>query len=390
MSALPVSLTQKSQLLKYLLFLAFVALVLVMNNYIYGRAVGGFWGNYVLPCIFWGTVIVLIHSQSLPRPAAKLRYRPMLNWLAFLSGLAGVLTVYAAGLLEGFGSSPYELSLKGIVINILYLGTTTAGIEFSRSWFIHKIFKKQALKGIIIISLLYALFSFSLTRLNSLSSKIEIVKFIGKTCLPAFSESTLATYLAFLGGPLPALVYRGTLQAFHWFMPVLPDLGWLTQALLDTFVPALSLAMVYHIYIQEAEKNRKKEKGNPIGWVTTSILSILLIWFAVGVFNIFPTAIVSGSMAPAIKTGDIVIVKRLPAGEIMENDIIQFRGKNASITHRVIAIKETEQGIKAFQTKGDANNSPDTELVYPEQIMGKVVYVIPKAGWITIALRNRR
>jgi signal peptidase len=121
----------------------------------------------------------------------------------------------------------------------------------------------------------------------------------------------------------------------------------------------------------------------------TSGACVLIIWFSVGVFSYFPTAIVSGSMSPEIGVGDVVIVKREPAGAIEVGDVIQFRDGDLRIAHRVVEIGEDEAGGKVFWTKGDANKNRDADPVLPEQVIGRVVYKIPKVGWVTIWARSR-
>ena len=126
--------------------------------------------------------------------------------------------------------------------------------------------------------------------------------------------------------------------------------------------------------------------------MAASAASVLLIWFAVGVFSIFPTVIVSGSMSPAIDIGDIVIVERIHPEKSMEKveigDVIQFRDGGVKVTHRVIDIKEDERGLPLYITQGDDNPSPDSEPVEAEQFVGKVKTVVPKVGWATIWMRS--
>ena len=55
--------------------------------------------------------------------------------------------------------------------------------------------------------------------------------------------------------------------------------------------------------------------------------------------------------------------------------------------HRVVEIKH-EGNTKLFVTKGDANKDIDPEPVHPSQITGKVVFVIPKVGWVGIIIRD--
>lgn len=88
----------------------------------------------------------------------------------------------------------------------------------------------------------------------------------------------------------------------------------------------------------------------------------------------------TGSMVPAVNINDLVIVKIDKSPKI--GDIITYQKGNAFITHRVVeSYKET------YVTRGDANNTKD-EAIKKDQIVGKVVKVIPNFGAIRKTLLN--
>lgn len=97
-------------------------------------------------------------------------------------------------------------------------------------------------------------------------------------------------------------------------------------------------------------------------------------------FTIFEVA--SGSMAPSINVGDIVVVKFTK--DIKNNDIITYRENDYFITHRVINI----DGEKII-AKGDYNDSIDKE-VNINDVLGKVVKIIPGVGiWKKVFLNTK-
>jgi signal peptidase len=84
----------------------------------------------------------------------------------------------------------------------------------------------------------------------------------------------------------------------------------------------------------------------------------------------------TGSMAPSIRPGDVVI--DVPAKNIRLGEVITFpRVVGSYTTHRVVAV--TSRGI---ETKGDANPSPDYGYVTPSEVAGREVAVVPKAGYV--------
>lgn len=81
--------------------------------------------------------------------------------------------------------------------------------------------------------------------------------------------------------------------------------------------------------------------------------------------------VMSGSMSPALRPGDLVIVKveePIDIGDMVTVELGEF-----TYTHRVV--EKLEDG--RFRLKGDANEDPDLGLIEASQIIGKVVLVFP-------------
>ncbi len=105
--------------------------------------------------------------------------------------------------------------------------------------------------------------------------------------------------------------------------------------------------------------------------------------------------VVSGSMEPVMYRGDIVIIDHNPSS-VQVGDIIVYKATwvNEDVIHRVIAIGKDSSGNTVVETKGDNNPVPDPALVYPNQIISKVVsinsqpLIIPKIGYITLWIRG--
>ncbi len=89
----------------------------------------------------------------------------------------------------------------------------------------------------------------------------------------------------------------------------------------------------------------------------------------------------SGSMEPTIKTGSIVTVK--PLDNYVVGDIITVQDPKSAkntFTHRIYEIKQ-DNGLTFYLTKGDANNSPDSDARSKDSVLGKVVFTIPLLGY---------
>ena len=94
-----------------------------------------------------------------------------------------------------------------------------------------------------------------------------------------------------------------------------------------------------------------------------------------------PLFVLTGSMEPGIKTGDMIIVKAIKQSSIKEGDVITYALGNTSetVTHRVIKVVQKD-GKTMYQTKGDNNNAPDPDLVSYNMILGKVVKIVGGVG----------
>lgn len=101
-------------------------------------------------------------------------------------------------------------------------------------------------------------------------------------------------------------------------------------------------------------------------------------------------SVLSGSMSPSIKTGDLVFDSPLSHSQAQHlgvGQIISFHSGGRVFTHRIHAV-EGVGGAVAYQTKGDRNNAPDQALVLPSQIVGLYHSKVPFGGYILAALHK--
>jgi len=124
-------------------------------------------------------------------------------------------------------------------------------------------------------------------------------------------------------------------------------------------------------------------------------VGVLAIWvgltFAFGTQNPF-YVVASGSMTPELQVYDVLVIQgHDPFEDIEIGDIIVFdrpSDHNRVIVHRVVSI--TDDDPITLRTKGDSNPAsiPGTDFpITQEEYIGKVVYVIPQAGYVTQFLK---
>jgi signal peptidase I len=85
----------------------------------------------------------------------------------------------------------------------------------------------------------------------------------------------------------------------------------------------------------------------------------------------------TGSMTPHIHKGDLVVVTRVPAGQLVVGDVITYispRQSRTTITHRIVRIHGSE-----IITKGDANPAADAPIS-TRAVVGKVTHHVRYAG----------
>ena len=112
-------------------------------------------------------------------------------------------------------------------------------------------------------------------------------------------------------------------------------------------------------------------------------------------FGRAPLIVLTDSMSPTIKAGDLIIVKTVDASKVKEGDVISFfdpaSSGTAVVTHRVLVSDEAKQaemklpawhnvnGLKGiqgsgdnviFRTQGDFNNTEDEDPVPASKLVG--------------------
>ncbi len=104
--------------------------------------------------------------------------------------------------------------------------------------------------------------------------------------------------------------------------------------------------------------------------------------------------IVSPSMVPAINVLDVVVTMRvdeptdLKKGDIITFNSTDYRYSGVLVTHRIVDIEETSSGEYLFTTKGDNNNTQDSSRISFDKIYGRVLFRIPKIGYIQYYLSS--
>jgi signal peptidase len=113
------------------------------------------------------------------------------------------------------------------------------------------------------------------------------------------------------------------------------------------------------------------------------------------VLSTTPLVVMSGSMSGEepghVEVGDLIFVGKADPAKLKVGDVIAFMESDDSttvVTHRIIEIKTAEDGSISWQTKGDANNAPDENLVSEADLVGIYQFRIPKVGDFALFLQK--
>ena len=96
--------------------------------------------------------------------------------------------------------------------------------------------------------------------------------------------------------------------------------------------------------------------------------------------------VAGGSMDPAVSQGALIRPAVVDPGAVAAGDILTVKADNGVIvTHRVARVLDLPEG-RFFELRGDANPSPDPNLVPARAVMGRVDLSVPYAGYVLALL----
>lgn len=136
------------------------------------------------------------------------------------------------------------------------------------------------------------------------------------------------------------------------------------------------------------KKKQKRVNVKDIIFVAVILVTCFFVFCLVkgnvpAIFGYRMLHVVSGSMEPAIESGSYIIIKETSLSELAVGDVITFVSEEPAIygmynTHRIYDIcKDTYSGETLYITKGDAYEEPDSYVVSGDQIVGKMVKILP-------------
>lgn len=302
------------------------------------------------------------------------------------------------------GKSPYLHSIPGMIQNLFMVLPAIFAREYYRSFLLNGTIGKRISKryrslwkgGLV---LFFSFFEWSplvvFSIANSNAQVEEAARYFIESGLPALLDSTVALYLTAYGGYLGSAAFFASEEVMHWLFPILPELSKLFSGLLHMIVCAVAIFVVQMTLEKRRVKygiERRKGRQSEAGMGVLLIVLVAFLWFVEGVFPIYPSVVMTGSMEPEISPGDVLLIQKVNKDgikNIHEGDILFFEKDGVKVSHRVIKVEEVDGTLLGFYTKGDNNKSEDAGVVAPTQVRGKVLSSIAYGGYPVYLLKGR-
>ena len=350
---------------------------------------------YIINPLFWITLAVFL-KIAIGKSYQKSRIKKEVIQYILIAVIIYILTYMISGLFITFGNNPYFTTVKGFLINLWMFGTVIISKEYIRYRLINNVYENDKKEIAILVSLIYIIIEIELNKyINTKITLLFALKDICQNLIPLIAKNVLYSYISMKSDWKPASIYELFTKLYLWLSPILPNAPWIIVAIIETTIPTILFFYIRYANSKNSEiKSRQEiENVNPKNSIPLVVLVILVIWFTIGVFPIKPIAVASGSMEKELYVGDVVIVKKCNANDIVNGDIIQYQMKGYTVIHRVIE-KKQKNGEYYFTTKGDNNPSEDKESVKEEQVLGKVIFKVKYLGypaiWLNILQSNEQ
>ena len=338
--------------------------------------------NFLFYGLLFLIFILLFRDKKLIR-----NYHKEFSQTVFIISIIYFIIYYILGLIIGYSYNVYSTSFIGILRNIVVIVVPLLFREEVRSRFL---FLNKKKFGIFFITLLFIVLELFSSTFFTYSNNEELFINFFSVFLPIVIENILLTYLAYIGIRSTVYAYFIPMLISRYFIPITLDVDWFFALLFQLILVVVIFYVSFNEYLWKEKRiySYKTNKTNSVVYLFGVVLIVSFGLFVAGVFKYRPVAILTYSMEPIFTRGDAVIVEKLDDDEknkLKKGDIIQYQVDKTVVVHRIIKVKK-EDNKKVYILKGDNNNAKDPKPVYMEQIMGKVLFSIPKVGYPSVWL----
>ncbi len=330
--------------------------------------------------IFWLGLLVYYINYQKRHYIRKVKDKKYIYY-GLIIGVISIIMAFNSGYFIGFVKSPFKHNLISIVKNSCQLLIPIVGIELTRNILINK-YKYNKLSRVLITILLILL---EVNYKISFNGREEIFKYICADIIPLIASNILYSYMVYQYSISLPLFLRLLDVIVLIFLPQLPCSNWY-------ILGCMSLIKIIILYgflkCLKAKDKRKKYKSFAIvNYAFVLLLVTSLVAFMLGLFKYKPVVILSNSMTPLFKRGDIVIYEDVDPENLKIGNIVLYTKNGKNIIHRIVKI--TSDG---FITKGDANNTVDDKIKEGQikgRYLGRVKYLGMPSVWLYEFIKGR-
>jgi len=343
----------------------------------------------IITSLFWLLIAAYTYFCEKPSRHSKLKFTEFYLLLMLVCAILYLISYFLIGTIDGFGLNIYDTSFAGIVKNLLVLGSAVVLKEWVRNFLINSVQKRFVVVFGILIILIFSFTEVNLDTFSKLKTLEDWFSYFSKNILPVVFFNVFMTVAAYILGFYGTAIYAVLTKFPIWVVRILPNFRWITLLLVGALLPLMFTIVLRSISRKKATRGKRQEmkQASPYSWIATALIAVVTVWFALGIFPVFPKAIISNSMKPDISRGDIVLLQKVDPNLLKEQDVILYALDDIQVFHRIIKIQFV-QGVKQYTVKGDNNQYEDPKPVSGEQIIGKHIATIPYIGWPGILLQQ--
>jgi signal peptidase len=205
--------------------------------------------------------------------------------------------------------------------------------------------------------------------------------------------SVMASCFAITGSLLSVVLTSFVYAMIPYLLPVLPNTTTLIFSLIISGMSFLT-AVIYLLVSDDKKRGQRLREKRAVQYIRKPLFGYLIMAlligniaaFFIGSFNVYPIAVLTGSMSGTFERGSLVIIEKVPPGEayvrVREGDIIHYiNHRGVLYVHRVVDFRYDINGERVYITKGDAGDVVDPYPVSQDNVLGIVRATIPYLGY---------
>ena len=336
----------------------------------------------IINYIFWVAILlvcIIIFNKGYQRN----KYKDILFKDIIIFTLLYLIIYYLLGFIVGFQKSPLNFSIINIIKNLIKYAIIRTIIESVKYYLI----KENNTKiYIILVTILFIIITSDINNvIDLIDTPKDLFKYISSTIVPNIMYGLTGTYIIKHSSLKANILLQIVPIILIYTIPISPNLDWYLYGVFHTiYLLLLYTSLKYEI--EKREQTEKNAKRNIFSLIPITTIFVILILFVLGIFTYIPIGVMSNSMKPYFERGDIIIYKKIKnIDNIKINDVICYQLDNIKVMHRVVKIEEVKDK-KYFTTKGDNLLTNDPLRVKEEQVIGTIVFTVPRLGYPSVWL----